>query len=191
MTIKAKNKPSAKELRKEAKSLGIKGWEEMGYDELADAVKSKSNDTNDKETTKVAKTSTKEKSSKKDKSSKKSKSTETEAPKAKKASSDTASTPAENGNPFREGTNLWHITEELLEGGKRSAMVKRLKKKITLKPRTNKKDFDVDFEMDRRVLITAQILENQHGFTKEREGRGEDATIVVSPPEKKSKKSKK
>jgi hypothetical protein len=121
------------------------------------------------------------------------KSTAKSAPPAKKSAAKKAAPakrtvaeetePAENGNPFREGTNLWFITEELIKGGKRSQMVKRLKKKIDLKPRQRAgDDYDVDVELDRRVLIVGQILRKDHGFNVVRDGRGVDATIVAEAP---------
>jgi hypothetical protein len=70
------------------------------------------------------------------------------------------------------------MTEELIKGGKRSAMVKRLNKKITLKPRTRELDEDDTIsEIDRRLVIVSQTLRNEHGFKMEREGRGADTVI--------------
>lgn len=170
-----KTKPSPKELRREAKALGI-DYEDMDVATLAKAIKKARNGSGD---VKVKKSKT----TKDNEATKKAMKGQKEAKQAKKAAPTEV---AENGNPYRPGTNLYEITEELLSGGKRSSMVKRLGKKIEVKPRDGR-DIDEVAELDRRVLITAQILERDHGFTKEKEGRGPDATIQVFPP-KKSKK---
>lgn len=163
---KSKSKSNVRELRREAKALGVRGYLDMDPDELAEAVAKKQ-----------AKANKGSKSSKgADKAKKGGKST-----KKAKSGGDEAAEVHENGNPFKSGTMLFFVTEELLKGGKRSDMVKRLKKKIEVKPRDGR-DIDEDYEIDRRVLITAQNLENHHGFTKEREGRGRDAKIKVTAP---------
>lgn len=160
--------PSPKELRRQAKALRISGWEDMDRAELKRAIK------------KAGATPGEATKSKSDKATSK------KAPKGKKAAKPSKSKSDDDEddgpNPFRAGTNLFHITEELMKGGKRSSMVKRLSKKIELKPRKNKKDFDETAELDRRVLIVGQILRNEHGFEVTREGRGTDATIVAVPP---------
>jgi hypothetical protein len=70
------------------------------------------------------------------------------------------------------------MTEELIKGGKRSAMVKRLSKKISLKPRTRTFTEEEELEeLDRRLVIVSQNLRNDHGFEMEREGRGKDTHI--------------
>lgn len=166
-------KPSPRELRRQAKALKIRGWEDMSTKQLAKAVEAKGGEVPTQST--KTKSSTKAKSN--GKADKPAKSTKTKS----KAKDDDAEI-AENGNPFKEGTNLWYITEQLIKGGKRSDMVRRLKKQIELRPRTNADDFDLDYEMDRRVLIIGQLLRNKHGFDVEREGRGPDAEIVATPP---------
>jgi hypothetical protein len=168
-------KPSARELRKQAKALRIRGWEDMNTAELSSAIEAASED--EAPAPRRAK-ATAAKATAKKSTGRTPVSSKTPAQKAKAAPAEVA----ENGNPFKEGTNLWYITEELIGGGKRSAMVKRLKKKIELKPRTNTEDFDLDFELDRRVLIIGQLLRKDHGFTVTREGRGPDATIVAEAP---------
>jgi len=90
--------------------------------------------------------------------------------------------PNENGNPFKTGTNMHIIAEELIKGGKRTDMVKRLKKKIDLKPRTASDDYDEDTELDRRILIVGQVLRKDHGFNVVRDGRGADAQIIAEAP---------
>jgi hypothetical protein len=110
---------------------------------------------------------------------------------AKKAASKAASKKAaaaepevanENGNPFKPGTNMYELTELLIAGGKRSSLVAKAKRKITLQPRTEKTDWNEESELDRRLLITGQILAREHGFNVVRDGRGTSATIVAEPP---------
>lgn len=88
----------------------------------------------------------------------------------------------ENGNPFKPKTNMFYIAEELIKGGKRSAMVKRLSKKVVLTPRGDNPDFDTEAELDRRILITGQILRKKYKFNVVKDGRGHDATIVAERP---------
>lgn len=159
--------PSPKELRRQAKALRISGWEDMDRAELKRAIKKAGAKPGEATKAKADKAS-----------SKKAPKTKTKSKPSKSDDDDEDDGP----NPFRAGTNLFHITEELMKGGKRSSMVKRLKKKIELKPRKNKKDFDVDEQLDRRVLIVGQILRNDHNFEVTREGRGTEATIVAVPP---------
>lgn len=172
-------KPSARELRRSAKALKIRGWEDMGIKELQAAIAK--HDGAESNGSATAKTSTKAKSSTKAAPAKAEKPAAKKAApaKSKAAKSEDA---AENGNPYKEGTNLWHIAQELIAGGKRSQMVKRLKRKISIKPRVNADDFDEDYELDRRVLIVGQLLRKDHGFEVTREGRGEDGTIVAVAP---------
>lgn len=179
--------PTAREVRREAKALRIPGWQDMSYEELVEAVNAASNGSTSTSRTAKAKASAGRTTAKKSAATKSNAAT-TKAVKDKKTAKASAKRPAgvepaENGNPFRQGTNLWHITEELISGGKRSDMVRRLKRKIELKPRTKSDaEFDLDAELDRRVLIVGQLLKNDHGFTVEREGRGEDSTIVATAP---------
>lgn len=176
MSTSTKSKPTVRELRRSAKALGVDGWEEMDEAALTSAVETaekKSAKKNSARTGKAVEKATAKATAKKG----------TAKATAAKSTAKPEAPIAENGNPFKEGTNLFLITEELIKGGKRSTMVTRLKKKIDLQPRTKKaKDFDVDYEMDRRILITGQLLRNEHGFEVTREGRGTDATIVAVAP---------
>lgn len=100
---------------------------------------------------------------------------------------------AANGNPFRDGSNSWLITEALLKGGSRSKMIDKLLKKIDFNPTKKKinKKFNHRFEMDKRVLMTAHMLRKDHGFTIELSGRGpESGTIKATPPSPKTNKPK-
>lgn len=204
-------KPSAKELRRKAKSLGIQDWEEMSLKQLTAAVAEAEKAASKKGTKSTSKKGKKARAvepvaededdedtdeDEEEEAPVKTKSKKTAAAKSKKAPAKKAATKKvaadedddedelpENGNPFRNKSNLWYIAEEVIKGGKRSKMVGRLKKKITLNPRSGKADFDETAELDRRVLIVGQILKNEHGFEVTREGRGPDATIVAVAPE--------
>jgi hypothetical protein len=174
----APKKVSAKELRREAKTLNVEGWEEMSATELKAAIRDKRKASGKKKASKEEVAAVAEATPKQRRTSAASAPTKatpakaTKKAKAKDADEDTGD------NPYKAGSNLYHITEELLKGGKRSAMVKRLKSKIELKPRQRAgDDYDVEAELDRRVLIVGQLLERDHGFTVTREGRGKDALI--------------
>lgn len=174
-----KQGPSARELRREAKALDIKGWEDMAVADLQAAVKAASKKNGKKAASKTSKTTGEPKTTTKAKKGKKA----DKPAKAAKATREPREV-AENGNPYKEGDNLWWITEEILKGGKRSGMVKRLQKRIEIKPRDGRtlEGDDLVAEIDRRILITGQILRNKHGWDVTREGRGGDATIVGTPP---------
>lgn len=89
----------------------------------------------------------------------------------------------EGDNPFKPGTNTHLMTEMLMKGGKRSAMVRSLVKKIELAPRVKGgADFDPEKELDYRLLRTAQLLVKEHGFVVEKDGRGPEARIKAIPP---------
>lgn len=203
---KTKEAPSPKELRRKAKALGVANWEEMDREELAKAVAAQEGDTEDapakaKKSTRSTKAAkgTKEPKATAEKPVKAKKSARaTEAPKAKKGSKANKSSkgpskkreaprPAETGsdgpNPFRPNSNIWHITEALMKGGKRSTLVKQLKPKLEFNPRKQSaKDFDVDAEIDRRLKVIGYILKNDHGWDYSHDGRGPDAVIKVTPP---------
>ena len=183
-------KPTVRELRRSAKTLGITGWEEMDEAALTAAVtaaegkaaKTRSTRTSTAAAKKVAAAPVAKTAAVKKAAVVKDGAVKTPAVKKAVKVAATEELP-ENGNPFKDGTNMFLITEELIKGGKRSAMVARLNKKIQLAPRSkDAKEFDVEYEMDRRILITGQILRNQHAFVVEREGRGADATIQATAP---------
>jgi hypothetical protein len=199
MPTATKDKPKAKDLRRSAKALGVKDWEDMDLEELIDAVakaerkQSKSGSkTSGKKASKPAKVvdegdededdededEAPAKSAKKSSKKAGKKAPAKAAKKSSKKAKDEDDDAAENGNPFTPGTNLFYMTEELIKGGKRSAMVKRLAKKISLKPRTRSFTEEEELEeLDRRLVICSQVLRNDHGFEMEREGRGADTVI--------------
>lgn len=167
---KTKSKgPTAKELRNKAKEYGIADYEDMTKAELQEAVESFEEEEVDEE-------APKKKAAKKTTKSKAKKTT------AKKGSKKTADAEENGVNPFRPNTNLYHVTEALMEGGKRSALVKKLRNKVEFNPRKqDAEDMDVDEEIDRRLKVVGYILKNQHGFELEHEGRGKDAFIKATP----------
>lgn len=187
-TMPTSTKPNVRELRRQAKALKIAGWSDMDTEELTAAIEAhESNGSKPKsratkaaaEVGRTAKKTTRATTAKKGSTP-----VSTKTAKAKAKAADEGEEMAENGNPYKPGTNLFEITEELIRGGKRADMVKRLKRKIELNPRTESDEYDTDAELDRRVLIVGQLLRRDHGFEVVREGRGpEDGTIVATPPE--------
>lgn len=173
--------PTAKELRRSAKNLGISGWEEMTRDELAAAI----DESGEADTPAPRKARTKPAAAKKTAPAKKA-----TKPAAKKATKSTKKTAAprppaavDTPNPYRPGTNLFHVTEALMKGGKRSTLVKQLKSKMKFAPRVQAEaDFDVDSEIDKRLKVIAYELANKHGFSRKQEGRGPDSFIQVTAP---------
>lgn len=216
MTTKTDNKPSAKELRQKAKSKGVKGWEKMGYDELAKAVAAKSKPQSE-DAPKATKTKTKEGGGKKSKkgpksspkktkpeakaeapevkSSKKSKGKTAKATKAAKTDEvkgvrknhDAITTgkvtpPADGANPFRKGSNAAIAGALLLKGGKRRTLAEKLSTKINLHPYQKESDAVDLLDYDKRLLLTAQVMRDKHGFSLHRTGRGMEGTIRVFVP---------
>jgi hypothetical protein len=205
----ASTAPSARELRRQAKNLRISGWEEMTREELADAIAEHGGaDSNGeaaapararKATKRTAKRTSRRENSDGDdsdgdapakrtarKATKATKKrTAKKAPAAKKRTA--APRPPANvdtPNPYRPGTNLYYVTEALMRGGKRSALVRLLKPKLKFSPRVQSEaDWDVDAEIDKRLKVIAYELANKHGFSRVQEGRGVDAFIKATPPE--------
>lgn len=101
------------------------------------------------------------------------------APKTTKAAVKRSDDP----NPYRPGSNLYKITDLLLKGGKRSAIVAKLQRQIDMHPYTQDKDsLDVEKELDKRLMLTAGLLERNFGYKVEKNGRGmESGTIKVVP----------
>jgi len=190
---------SAKELRRTAKSLRIEGWEEMSREELAEAIAE--NGTNGdseveappaRRARKATKATAKKAPRKSTRTATATTRTAKKAP-AKKAAAKKAAgakkaaprPPADpdTQNPFRPSTNLWYLAEALIKGGKRSTLVKQLRPKLKFAPRVQKeKDFDVDFEIDKRLKVVSYVLAKDYGFERILEGRGVDSFIQATPP---------
>lgn len=169
-------KPSARELRRQAKALGVEGWEDMELEELEDAI-AEADEAEDEPAPRRKKATAKKTTGKTPVSSKTPRQKAAAAKKAPKEDREIA----ENGNPYREGTNEWHATELLLRGGKRPALVKALMKKITLTDRGGNEKGEEAY--DYQLLTTGQRLQKDHNFEYIREGRGyENGTAKVVAP---------
>lgn len=183
-TVATKQTRSPKELRHAAKQLGIAGWQEMGREELAAAVRTAEGAAADTATRRTRKSTSKKAPAKKAPASKKTARTSA----AKKTTKTTTKrrtrvADGDSPNPFRPGTNLWFITEELMRGGKRSRLVQKLLPKLQYSPRVKSEDeFDPELETDRRLKVVGYLLKNTYGFTYTHEGRGKDAVIKATPP---------
>ena len=90
------------------------------------------------------------------------------------------------GNPFRPGSNLFKMAEELLKGGKRSDMIRRLRKTMGIHPWSKDKEENPEKAIDKRLLITAGTLKKDFGYTIQSDGRGMSGTLKVVPPAKKT-----
>lgn len=200
--VMARKRSPARELRQDAKALGIKGWEDMDLPTMKAAVAAAS----EEETPKPAKTrvpagrkvpvAQAEKTARKIAAQKKQATGNRPArkgpsgraraaakPAKKSAPKKTASKRTKTGvNPFRPGSNVHRVTEELLKGGKRIDIAKRLRKHVALHPWSKDKEEDPIAAIDKRLLLTAGLLEREHGFKEERNGRGISGTIKVIPP---------
>lgn len=173
--------PDKKELRKQARTLGVEGWKDMSEKELAVAIKKSKGEVG--KTTKAPTGKTKNDKGKPVKpSDKKAAKAKVEKPKkpakakkvapAKKEKTKVAVS-AENGNPFRPGSNAAIFADLIIKGGARSKLIEQAKKKIDLKPWAKKASkLDVDFELDKRMLMVVHQLEDLHGFTVCLMGRG-------------------
>lgn len=106
---------------------------------------------------------------------------------ARKPTTAPKTTPGDDRNPFRRPSNQHIMAEELLKGGKRGDMVKRLKKSMKIRPWSKEKEDDVDRAITVRLHLTAGALVKDYGFTEKREGRGPSGTIQVFPPGSKPK----
>lgn len=184
MSTTTTNNPSAKELRREAKTLGIAGYLDMDREELSAAIAAASGGDSaasgrasgkPSKSAKATKSATKaERPAKAAKATKSAKATKASRQDAAEGTSD---------NPFRAGTNLWHVTEALKRGGKRSDLVRKLIPKMEYNPRKKgEAEFDPEVETDRRLKVIGYILKNQHGWDYTHEGRGKDAFIQATPP---------
>lgn len=189
---------------KRAKLLGIRGYQNMTEKELKRAVRREEDSFED-----IAKPSSKKKAKSKPSSKPKAKTTKPAAKPSKKAkvkatngtsktttkkkvSKEKAKVALKAGdpaNPFRHGSNSWKMAEELLKGGKRSDMIKRLRKTMPLHPWSKDKETEPVKAYNKRLLLTAAAMERDHGFKIKSEGRGTSGTLKAIPPGAKKKKS--
>lgn len=177
--------------------LGIKGYATMKASELQAAVEAARNGNGTKPAAVAKKTSMPAKAvarrpaAKKPaaKPAKKAPAKKVAAPVAKrkpvatKKAAPAKSAPVAKGdNPFREGSNSYLMAAELLRGGNRGEMVKRLKKAMKIHPWSKPKEENPEFAIRKRLLLVAAALERDYGFTIEREGRGEAGSMRAVPP---------
>lgn len=88
-----------------------------------------------------------------------------------------------NDNPFRPDSNSWHYTEAIKKGGKRSALVRALLKKIDVHPWSADETYaDVHMEVDKRLTMVVKALEKTYGWVIERRGRGPESFVKGNPP---------
>lgn len=85
-------------------------------------------------------------------------------------------------NPFRAGSNSHRMTEELLRGGRRVEMIKRLRKTMRINPWSKDKEENPEKAIDKRLLITAATLKKDYGFSIVVDGRGTSGSIKAVPP---------
>lgn len=198
-------------LRKKAKELGVEGWDEMGRDELEKAVKSSNGSSNKPKKSSSKKSTSKKAPAKKKSSQKKSTSKKSTTAKKKTGTKKASGRPkktrkgkqvgattkgakipkavrvkkadVETHNPYREGSNLHEITPLLVKGGIRNDLARDLKKQIgSLNPyRNDKRSMKLD-DYDKRIMLCAQDLRDEHGFTIVRGGRGMSGFIQALPP---------
>lgn len=194
----------ARRLAKEAKMQGIKGYAKMSVEELKTAVEAARNGNGNgngakpaakasKSVSKPAKATARPSAAKKP-AAKPAKAVATKkaaskpvkkATKPAKAAPVKAQRTATGDNPFREGSNSFLMAAELLKGGNRGQMVKRLKKAMKIHPWSKDKEENPEFAIRKRLLLVAAALEKDYGFTIEREGRGEAGSMIAIPPGKK------
>lgn len=188
--------PESRQLAKKARMLSIPGYQTMTMPQLRKAVEEAENPRK-REATTTRKTVSKKTGAvkvvaRKPRPVKKATKQRTPAKVAKKATAAPKKATAKhkaspNGsNPFRVGSNVWKMAEELLRGGKRSDMIKRLKKTMPLHPWSKDKEENPDRAIDKRLLLTAADLQKTYGYKIVREGRGAAGTIVAMPPGKKA-----
>lgn len=192
-------KPTGKELRKEAQGLGIKDFEDMGRGELVKAIKKAKKNKNGAKPEKVSRDEAEAASRKRAKAKAKAKGSKKSAAKAasKSAPAKSKAKPSSkgkstgsDGNPFRPGSNLHLIHNLLVKGGNREKLAQKLADKVALHPYTNSAD-EIDLiDYDKRIVLAAQTLRDQHGYKIEREGRGLAGSIKVMPGKSKAKAKK-
>lgn len=185
-------KPTGKQLRKQAQSLGIEGWQDMSRKELVKAIKDAEKSEQKSSTSKRGpKTKAASKPAKATK-----KATKKSATKSKGAGSSEDSDlgislpkgstvkplPEEGENPFRKSSNLYLVAKLLMKGGKRRDLAEKLAEQVELHPyHKNKADIDLG-DYDKRIVLGAQTMRDRFGYGIQRVGRGMDGRILVFRP---------
>lgn len=189
----------AKELREQAKALGLRGWEDMGLSELREAVReAEKAERGSAKSTRAKKTSSTKRKVKKTAATKAEKPVEaaSEKPakskKAKPAKAEAAQpTPAKRvkvkaadikeKNPYRPGSNLYEIAPLLMKGGTRKDLAQSLSEKISLHPYANDPESISLGDYDKRIVLASANLRDEFGFTIVRDGRGLKGFIQAIP----------
>jgi hypothetical protein len=236
MASKTKEKPKAKELRQQAKALGIEDFEEMSRTELEAAIAAAEDaeededqeeededddvelsddddeDEDEEDDDEEDSDEDDEDSDEDDEEDEEDEEEEAPAPKSKKKGGKNVATKTKKGkkaaakapakkaaksskapkkaakddegtadNPFREGSNLYLIVEELKKGGKKSKMVARLHKVMSFRPRNDdSEDYEIAI-VNSRIDLVCRMLKNEHGWEVEKTGKGDDVKITVTP----------
>ena len=91
--------------------------------------------------------------------------------------------PVEPGaNPFRKGSDRHFLFGLLVKGGTRQALAEKAAKRLHLRSYSDQKKEPGPLDYDKRLLLTAQVLRDEFGYTFEKTGRGLSGRIKVTPP---------
>lgn len=91
--------------------------------------------------------------------------------------------PVEPGaNPFRKGSDRHFLFGLLVKGGTRQALADKAAKRLHLRSYSDTKKEPGPLDYDKRLLLTAQVLRDEFGYTFEKTGRGLSGRIKVTPP---------
>lgn len=203
---------TAKQLRNEAKSLSVEGWEAMSRDELEAAIRARqapaTNGTHvEKAPAKKAAAPVAKKRVSKGPVKKTTKAVQkaaTAPPVAKKASATRKAAPVHktarkvvkrsrrtaNENPFRPESNSFVYCQVLKKGGVRRKLAEQIRNKVDLHPWSKSAEEQDDMsEIDKRMILVSQQLEKRFGWKIMRSGRGMEGTIKAIPPVAKAKKA--
>lgn len=186
--------PTAKELKDEARALGITNWEEMNKVELQAAIGLAQAEDEATETPSPIKTKKKVSKRPKRVSRKVKSGPEKAVAKRKTAPKRQARSKAkkrlpgvslDGTNPFRKGSNMFVMTEILKHGGNRNDLAKQVKTKLRIRfPKYKKRGFSAVSYVSRYLLVVANRLEDEYGWTVKRQGRGKSQVIVAKPPKR-------
>ena len=202
------SKTDAKQLRKTAQALGIEGYEDMSAKKLAKAIAKAEKKASKSEAAPKAKTTPKKATAAKKTAAPK----KAAAPKATAAKGKTKATSKKDAskpkgkpgpkprdikpgeNPYRPGTGMHFAFAILKAGGTRRVMAQKLAKKTQIHPHSRAGN-TTEADYDKRLILTSQDLEKNHGWGVLRDGRGLDGKLRIFPPgetvpEPKGKKTK-
>lgn len=100
--------------------------------------------------------------------------------KADKAKPEKKASSSNGSNPYREGSSMAFLFEELVKGGKAGDIGRRMAKKFPVKVRADAEDPDahVQAEAVQRTLDVLKAAEKA-GLKTEKEGRGAEAVCKI------------